>query len=533
MIFAILLFFFYDGLFGQAVEGFEEGAVSYVTSQSVYVKFSSTEIMSPGDTLFILKDGSPIPALTVRQISSISCVGDVIAPYQPAPGDKLLARKRNTDIQTKVEAKEPAPAGEVIPGETAPPQEAYGEEVTQRLQQISGRLSVSSYLNYSNSGGNDIQRMKYTFSLNARNLGRTALSAETYISFVQRLDRQEVNRGNLFNRLKIYSLALKYDFNEKTRLWLGRKINPRISSLGAVDGLQFERGLGGFTAGILAGTRPDYTDYGFNADLFQFGAYLSHDFRSEKGFMQSTVAFVDQENQWNTDRRFAYLQHSNALIRDLYFFGSAELDLYTMKDSSSRGTFSLTNLYLMVRYQLIRQLSISMSYSNRNNIIYYETYKNILERLLESESLQGYRLQINYRPVKYLSVGIMGNYRFRKHDPRSSRNLYGYVTYSRIPVLDIAATASFTYLESGFLTGKIYSGGLSKDLAGGRVQAGLNYRYVDYGFTSTDVPLVQNIGEASLTWRVFGKLCLSAFYEGTFEKQLTFHRVYINLTQRF
>jgi hypothetical protein len=249
--------------------------------------------------------------------------------------------------------------------------------------------------------------------------------------------------------------------------------------------------------------------------------------------MQSTLGFIEQKNQSKTDRRFLYFQHINSLVKNLYFFGSAEMDLYKVVDGQAENTFNLTNLYLSLRYRVIRQLSLALSYSARQNIIYYETYKDFVERLLESETLQGWRFQINYRPVKNLSLGVTAGYRFRKEDPKPSQNLYAYMTYSRIPGLNAAVTFSATLLETSYISGNIYSLGLTRELVPGKLNGGLKYRYVDYLYTNSETTQIQNIGEANLTWRIYKKLSLSVYYEGTFEKQFNFNRIYVNLSQRF
>ena len=182
---------------------------------------------------------------------------------------------------------------------------------------------------------------------------------------------------------------------------------------------------------------------------------------------------------------------------------------------------------------IIKQLSVSLSYSARNNIIYYETYKNFIDRILESETLQGWRVQLNYRPIKYLSIGVNGGYRFRKNDPKPSRNLYGYVTYSRVPGINAAVTLSATVLETSYLSGNIYSLGLSRDLIPGKLSGGFNYRMVDYKFLNAEMDLPQHIGDVNLHWRIYKKLSLSVNYEGTFESERTYNRVYVNLSQRF
>ena len=68
-----ILFILVTGLniFGQEKR---EGKVTYITSQHVYVKFSSMEDITEGDTLYIQQGGKDVPALQIKNLSSISCV---------------------------------------------------------------------------------------------------------------------------------------------------------------------------------------------------------------------------------------------------------------------------------------------------------------------------------------------------------------------------------------------------------------------------------------------------------------------------
>jgi hypothetical protein len=523
-------------LTGQTVEETLEGKISYVTTQNIYVKFQSTENIAEGDTLFTKQEDKLVPVMVVKSISSISVVCIQVSSIKLAVSDQVFTRPKK--LQTK-KTEVVAAEATILPVTEKKDSIHVGmAQPTKKTQLISGRFSVSSYLNFSSEAANS-QRMRYTFSLDALNLGNSKLSAETYISFVHKLGEWTEVQNDIFNGLKIYSLALNYEFNKNNNIWLGRKINPRISNMGAIDGIQYELKLKSFTIGIVGGFRPDYKNYSFNANLLQFGGYVGHDYAGKNGSMQTTLAFIDQLNNGNTDRRFAYLQHTNSLVKNLFFFGSVEVDLYKNVMNQQDSTFkqdnspSLTNLYLSLRYRPVRKLSLSVSYSSRQNIIYYETYKDILERLLEETALQGFTFQVSYQPVNKLSIGVNAGYRDSKKDPRPSKNLYGYVTYSSIPGINVSATLSVTILETSYISGNIYSLGISRDLVNGKLYLGLNYRYVDYNFVSAESKLVQNMGEVSLTWRILKKLSCSLNYEGTFEKANTFNRVYINLTQRF
>jgi len=175
-----------------------------------------------------------------------------------------------------------------------------------------------------------------------------------------------------------------------------------------------------------------------------------------------------------------------------------------------------------------------LSYRNLQNVIYYETYKTYLDKLLNNQNMQGYSLQVNYNPVNNLSIGATGSYRFEQSDPRPTQNVYAYLTYSRIPGINTGITISTILLRTGYINGKIYSAGLSKDLAKGKLYLGATYLYVDYLYSNTeDLPTLQNMGEFSLTWRIIKKLLFSVYYEGTFDKTSRYHRIYAQMNMGF
>ena len=532
-----ILFILVTGLniFGQEKR---EGKVTYITSQHVYVKFSSMEDITEGDTLYIQQGGKDVPALQIKNLSSISCVCLPLLTDAFKVSDKVYVKlaidisELAVDELLTIDPEQTDERPESDSSRVQSPQSDVADKEKLK-QEVSGRLSVSSYSNFNNNEAARNQRMRYTFSMRANNLGNSKFSAESYVSFAHTNTNWEEVKENIFNGLKIYNLSVKYAFDETMQVSLGRKINPKLSSVGAIDGLQFEKSFNSLTVGAIAGSRPDYEDYGFNLDLLQYGAYLGHELTGRHGNMQTTVAFIEQTNHSATDRRFAYFQYTNMLIKNLFFFGSAEVDLYKKVDDTQETVFDLTNTYLSLRYRIIRPLSIGLSYSARNNIIYYETYKDFLERLLDTETLQGWRFRVNYRPAKYLFVNIHAGYRFRKEDLQPSKNLNGTITYSRIPGIGASMTATVTWLETNYLNGLVYGLGLSRSILSNKLSGGIKYRYVDYLYRNTETALVQHVGEANLSWMVTRKLSFSVYYEGTFEKEVPYHRIYLNISQRF
>jgi hypothetical protein len=508
----------------------DEGTITYITSQNVYVQFKSTENISPGDTLFFPKDNLQVPALIVTNKSSMSCVCTPVSGISLKQSDKVYTSGRTKAVPVQEIAKDTVAKPVVVAVDTTYP----AKETKKKSQHISGRASISSNLNFSNTPGGNSQRFRYTFSMNALNIANTKLSGECYISFVQRSGYSSEVKNDIWNGLKIYDLALKYDFNETTRLWLGRKINPNLSIAGAIDGLQFEKNVKSFLFGAYVGSRPDYQDYSFNFDLFQYGAYAGHEYANKNGSAQSTLAFVNQENTWNTDRRFLYFQHSNALLKNLYFFGTIDFELYQNINGQQSGVFNLTDYYILLRYKVIKQLSLSVSWSSRTNLIFYETYKNNVDNLVNNAPVNGLAFQAQYHPLAKLTIGARVSYRDRKTDPRPSWNADGYATYSMVPALKVSATASATFMQSAWVDGKIFSLMLNRDLVSGRLYCGAGYKFVMYSFYSNETAVNQNVASVNLNWNIWKKLFMSVNYEGTFENDTRhYNRVYINLTQRF
>jgi hypothetical protein len=516
------------------------GQVSFISSQNIYVKFKSTTGISAGDTLFIPSDDKKVSALIVTSFSSTSCVCTPLSPINLKVGDLVLAAIE------KPEAKNTETVSDV-PEKTVPVPEIFVEsadssdsksKTTKVKQKIRGSISLNSYSDLSNTSAENSQRFRYSISLNAENIGNSKFSIESYLSFKHKSGEWDVVKNDIFSALKIYNLALKYDINSSTRVSLGRRINPRLSSVGAIDGLQAEKSFGRFTAGAVIGFRPDYTDYGFNSDLLQYGAYIAHNSKSDKAWSESSLAFMQQFNQFKTDRRFIYFQHSNSFIKNLYFYSTLEVDLFSLRTDSINGdkpqsTFDLTGLYVSLRYKIFKNLTVFGSYDARKNVMYYETYKTFIDRMLESEIRQGFRLQANYRITRDLMLGLQSGYRYLKTDPHPSKNIYGYLTYSNIPVVNLTATLSATYLESSHLIGKVAGLSLYRDFFKGKVQSGIGYKYINYRLPENLLDIIQNMGEASLSLQLVKNISFSVNYEGTYEKRDRYDRIYVQLRKRF
>lgn len=524
--------FLFIGLKGQSVTENLVGKVSFVSSQNIYVKFKSSEGIAVGDTLYIPAGDSLVPALVVNSLSSVSCLCSPVSDHPVSVDHIIIARIRAGKMNT--ENAPPAVISDTSSQPALKPDTINpGLRAGERKQKVRGSISLNSYTDFSDTEVPSIQRFRYTLSLNASNIGGSRFSFESYTSFRHKAGEWQEVQDDVFSALKIYNLAIRFDLNETTSFSLGRRINTRITSMGATDGIQFEKSFNNFTFGVLAGSRPDYQNYSFDPSLFQYGAYLAYSTKSPGKRTESSVAYVEQTNDFKTDRRFIYFQHSNNLIKNLNFFSTVEMDLFRLVNDVAESTLDLTGLYLSLSYRIAGKFSVHGSYDARKNVIYYETYRSFTDRLLEEGMRQGYRLSFNGRIERNMAVGIHAGYRFLKSDPSPSRSLNGYYTYSNIGGLNLSATLTGTYLETSYINASIAGLSLTKDYAGGKFQSGIGYRLVDNNMQENEIDLVQHIGEVNIYWHVFEKISFSANYEGTFEKDNAFQRIYIQLRKGF
>ena len=505
------------------------GQVSFTGSENVYVKFKSTEGIHPGDSLFVTKSGVLTPVLIVTNLSSTSCVCRALPGNVFKVSDYIIARPEYKTEKPVERTEKPVSQTDIAENDTI--QDLKKSNL--QKQRIKGSISAYSYSDFSNTSADNSYRFRYTLSLDARNIADSKFSAETYISFRHKAGEWDDVKDNVYNALKIYNLAVKYDLNKNLKFSLGRKINPKISSIGAMDGLQIESVFRKFSFGALAGSRPDYRNYAFDPGLFQYGAYAAYNSSAGNAMNESSVAFMQQTNNGSTDRRFLYFQHSNSLLKNIFLFGTFEVDLYKLQNGLPQSTMDPTGIYLSLRYKMSKKIGLSGSYDARKNVMYYETYKSTIDTLLEKELRQGFRLQANYRISKDMMFGLQGGYRFLKSDPKPSRNVYSYFTYSMIPLLNVSATLTATYLESGYMNGKIFGINTSKDAFKGKLQCGIGYRYVDYRLPESRLNIIQHIGEMNLSWQFIEKMSLSVNVEGTFEPENMYNRIYFQIRKRF
>ncbi len=522
----ILVIGFFKPTTAQDIQ-WQKGKVSFVSASNVYVKFDETVDIKSGDTLFISNESVWSPALIVKKKSSLSVVTILLPNYKtPAVGDEIRAKGLNKVEVINGIADIPNTVPVVVTTDTA---EVVLKAVKKdRRPQINGRFSVSTNASIAD-GDNNYQRIRMAYTLNANHLGGGNFSTQQYITYRHRygIDQQQ----GFYNDFKIYTLALTYDKGNNNAT-LGRRINNRITNMGAIDGIQYERKSGDWVGGMFVGSRPDPLDYTFNIYLMQGGVFISHEHQSDEGMIQTSFAFVEQRNHAETDRRFTYFQHSSTIGKNINLFGSVELDLYQKINEQISHSIKLTGAYFSLRYRPFKALNLTASYDNRRNVIFYETNRTYIDQLLNQETRQGYRFMASYNIWRNININGSAFYRYQENVATPTKNYVANLTMNNMfKGVNIGLNANL--LESYYFKGSIIGGRIDKNLFNGQANLEVNYRKVNYLFFSGEQTLKQDIVGFSVNVNMTRLTSLVLSYEGTFDPIKNYHRYFVTAIQRF
>jgi hypothetical protein len=244
-----------SNVFGQSKYQSLKGKVTFVTSKNVYVKFENTKDINSGDTLYL--SDKKTACLLVKSKSSSSAVCSTLNNCEIKKDDEVfyLIKADKNIIEDKT-------INENIDSVKTKKKKRKESMYKSKFR---GRISVSSYSTLSDVRDNR-HRITSRISLDAKHINNSKFSFETYATYRKNLNPSESNSFQKNDNFNVYDLALQYDANPTLSLTIGRKINSKISSIGAIDGLQVEKHLGKNYVGAIAGFRPDIFVYGFNYD---------------------------------------------------------------------------------------------------------------------------------------------------------------------------------------------------------------------------------------------------------------------------
>ena len=492
----------------------QKGKVTFVTAANVYADFPDMSSVGIGDTLYLPEEKGLKPCSKVLQKTSTSCVAEIFGGCMLEKGDALVHIGRGEEeVEEEVKEEVPVKGTGFQPYRPAP----VPAPADSRHQRIRLGLTGATYSTRSlNTGEGEMpgrHRAMLRLSANARQIAETPFSLEAYMYY-----RRNLEEGIPFQesegRFNVYNLALQYELEDNLEVVLGRKSNRKVSSIGAIDGLQFEKNLGEFYAGGIVGFKPDFVDFGINTDLFEYGVYAGHQRRERNFYALTTLGVLEQRMLGQIDRRYTYFQHSGTFFRKLNLFGSFELDLYDKVGETVSINPRLVNLYVSATYRFNRKFSLRASYDNRRKIIYYETYKTEVEELLaDDQARQGVRLSVQVRPLRYLSTSVSISRRFESENQNLSDNLNGRISYAKLPAVGGRLSLTYNLNRSAYMQSRVFSASYSRALIYRKVYGSFYYRRGAFSSLSSDYAYDRWYAGANLSYRITRNLRFSLLAE--------------------
>ncbi len=492
----------------------QTGAVSFVTSTRVYIKFDNTQAILPGDTLYRFVNDQLTPSVVVEKKSSLSVVARLLAGQKPAKGDLMQFNGRNINS-----GNDAVPAKQLLEKKKDP---------------IKGSVSVGSYVQASSATDFNARNMaRVRFNMNEINDSR--LSISTYFIYRQNLEASEdtiYQSPGLFN---IYNLFLKYEKKDDYSFGVGRKINRRVASLGMIDGVHLEKQLGILHVGGIAGFRPNFRNNGFSTDKPQMGAYLGIAHNSNGKSLDLTVGLLEQKNGSAIDRRYIYAQGMANLGFGFNLFSSAEMDLYTLNSDLTQGGNRLTNFHLSANYRFNKKVRFSASYDNRKQIIFYETFQTNLERLIaDDEARQGIRARVTLKPFKRVTIGAAYGKRYQNSMANASDNYNVFGSIRNMPIIGGIVSANLNVNQSNYLNSVSATFRHSRYYFRNKVSASTYLRSVAYSHNpERDVTILHQFAGSQFNYLFGNNFSLGGLVEFSLRKSEYKSRFNIQLTKRF
>ena len=512
-----------------------EGEVSFTNSTNIYIRFANTSKISLGDTIFTGADKN-IPCLRISMKSSSSVVCERINDCDLKRGSKINYTIKQIELEELPEELETEGNNlteilDTLADQTIVTAEEYNPYFRERIR---ARISAGNFSNISPYENSDRHRFMTRFSLRADHINDSKVSIDAYVNYRQNFLQQPVSADYQTKFFRVYNAAVKYSFDSTMVLSLGRQVNRKFSSVGSIDGLQFEKTMGNLSVGLIGGFKPDINHFELNTNLLQYGGYLNYQLRQNRNYVSATLGLMEQRNNGLIDRRYLYFQNNSSLGSKLNLFVAAELDIYSNVGGLVKTKFRLSNLFTTLRFRPTRKVNISLSYDNRKRILYYETYKTEIEQILEDDiARQGLRLRVNWRALRYINTGVSVSRRFQSDQQNASENINFYLSHSKLPGLNANLTVRVNLNQSNYLQSRMASISLNKNLINKKLQARIYYRLVNYRYLESTRSVNQYYIGTNMFYRLNKTMRLGVSVEMNRRDQLSYYSFHTKLIKRF
>jgi hypothetical protein len=347
--------------------------VTYLTSATAYVDAGLEEGLVVGARIEVVRGGVVIATLVVTDASAhrAACAIES-ATVALAAGDEARftpAAKRDAGVV--------AVPVEGSTAETPTPSSDAGADAALRALGLRGRVGVRYLGVFDQSGfGGDVSQPSADVRIDGTRVAGSSFDLQVDVR--ARHTTQSTADGDEFDRgeARVYRLnAVWRSMNDHLRVTAGRQFSSALTSVSTFDGVQAEYQHERWGGGLFAGTQPEPIDYGFSADVQEYGVFLrARNAPRASVRWEAVVAGIGSYEDGEINREYVAVLGRVASNR-LSLILQQQIDVYRgWRQDAEDQSSSITSTFTTARYRATRNLDVDIGYDNRRDVRVYRDY---------------------------------------------------------------------------------------------------------------------------------------------------------------
>lgn len=520
----------------------ERGAVTYVTSTSVYGDLGRNNGLREGDTVFVSNPSGQIGRLRVTHLASKSFSAEIIDKTGIiVQGNALLAKVRSLAVQPPSLPKSDSTIVAVPPRGNPPlqPSVAAGpgrESRETRPTQLRGRLALQYYAMHSSAAGDGLifSQPAAVLSLTADRLFSLPLQFNYYSNhrYDARGDAARSGTGQDRMRNRFYQLSLQYGGDgEPYTAVLGRFVPYQVGGIGTVDGIMLAGRRGAFEAGLIAGSQPGYRDSEISLKDQKIAIYGGYTGGGEAWQLRSNLAFSQTYSDGAVDRGYFYLVNAIALGGTLTLYQNASVDLYDADDGSGHLQPHMTDFYTSATWRPARMFSLTGSFADRRSVYFLRSFSLLPDSLFNASRLRNYQISAGMNIAAGMYASVTASLRTQENADKAATAYSARYTWADFLSSRVNVYLLGSYADNLFNTSRSLGFECNRDIVDGLYTA-VRLQHYRYVYTQNNRALDRISIATDVYYRLSSIWYLSLNYERYWEEGAASDRIYSEVTAR-
>lgn len=424
-------------------------SVSYLTSSMIYVDAGTDQGLAKGSLLEFRRDGVTLARIPVMSLSSKRSACAAPQEHDIRVGDQVVFQAV------------PSPrAADVAPPRDPSPLH-FPERNESPRDRIPGTWRGRAGLRFmartdAMEFGTDTYQPALDLRADAVDFLRPELSVKLDVRTRRTFTSSSPASRRSNGRTRVHHAAAQWRRADSPwSVRAGRQFVSAVASVGVLDGVALEYEGARWSTGVLTGTLPDPTNYGFSTAIRQHGAYVAR--YSGPGAVarwRLALALLGAYENGRINREHVALQGRWHRGR-VFATALQEVDLNRDWRAAEQSGLSLTSTFWSVRLAATEHLTLNSGFDARRNVLLYRDTVTP-ETEFDDSYRRGYWSGIAYRPVANLRLDLSGR-RSTSLSAGSASSATGRVRVSTRRLLGASLASRHTVYDNEHALGMLHS----------------------------------------------------------------------------